>query len=395
MLKETGFLFLPAIIFYRIIFKHKNIIPVLVSGTAAFLLYLAIRFGIGNADTDRANFAPMYTLPLIDRMLNIPAIIFYYLKILVYPANLAIWQEWIVDKVNFSQFYYPLLIDLIFFSAISLVGFFIRVNKKLFLTFIFFVLIFLMGLSLYLQIIPLDFTVSDRWFYFPFVGLLGILGVACSLIKLHNRKYRIFLYAVGSLIILSLSIRTIVRNTNWADNLTLYSHDVKIADNYKLEINLSDEYFSRGNDKEYLYHINKSIKLFPNEFNITNLGHFYLANGNIKKAQQYFLKALTYNVYPQKGHRQIMAEIYQGLAGTYILSGQFEQAKIFIETLLPKYSTDSILWECLAISEYNLHNKQKALVAAEKAKNLLQNVDTNYIYNQILNNQTIKFRVVH
>jgi len=391
LLKETGFLFLSTIIFYRIIFKRKKIIPVLVSGSIISLLYIAMRLGTGNTSASRSVFAQIDVLPLVGRILNIPAIIFYYLKILVYPAVLAINQLWIVASVNFSGFYFPLFIDFIFFGAVFLTGLFARVNRKVFSTYIFFVLMFLIGLSLHLQIIPLDMTVSDRWFYFPFVGLLGIVGIACSLVKFPARNSRLFFYAVGLLIIVALSVRTIVRNTNWTNNITLYAHDAKIYDNYQIEGNLGSEYLSQGNDEEFLYHTNRSIKLFPNELSISNLAYFYLVHGEMEKARQDYKKALAYNIYPPEGHKIIVDEIYRGIAWSYIHSEQFEQASAFIKTVLPEYPAEDILWGDLAISEYEIGNKEKALVAAEKAKNLLQNAATIYIYNQILNNKPIKW----
>jgi protein O-mannosyl-transferase len=392
LLKETGFLFLLTVIFYKIIFKHKNIIPILISGSVISLLYIAVRLGIGNADTaGHSGYAQIYSLPLIARAINIPEIINYYLRITVYPVNLAIGQQWIVNSISFSTFYFPLLIDLIFFGVIFLIGFLIRKNKKNFSTFLFFALMFLMGLSLHLQIIPLDMTVSDRWFYFPFVGLLGMVGLVCALIKSINKKVRIFFYTVGLLVIVALSTRTIVRNTNWTNNITLYAHDAKIYDNYQIEGNLGSEYLSQGNDEKFLYHTNRSIKLFPNELSISNLAYFYLVHGDMEKARQYYKKALSYNIYPPEGHKIIVDEIYRGIAWSYIHSEQFEQARAFIKTVLPEYPAEDILWGDLAISEYKLGNKKEALVAAEKAKNLLQNAATNYIYNQILNNKPIKW----
>ena len=390
LLKETGFLFLLTVIFYKIIFKHKNIIPILISGSVISLLYIAVRLGIGNADTaGHSGYAQIYSLPLIARAINIPEIINYYLRITVYPANLAINQLWIVNSINYSTFYFPLLIDSIFFGVIFSIGFLIRKNKKNFSTFLFFSLMFLMGLSLHLQIIPLDMTVSDRWFYFPFVGLLGMVGLVCALIKSINKKVRIFFYTVGLLVIVALSTRTIVRNTNWTNNITLYAHDLKISDNAQLEQNLGYEYYSQNNFEKFLYHTNRSIKLLANESNFYNLALFYQNNGDLKKAQQYYKEALTYDVYPKVGHRLIVTEIYQGLAWAYIYSGQFYEAKKTVEKAFSGGYTTGKLWEDLAISQYELHDQINAFSSAEKAKNLLQNAEANYVYNQILNNQPI------
>ena len=392
MLKETGFLFLLAIIFYRIIFKHKNIIPVLVSGSIVSLLYVMMRLGTGNTSAGRSVFAQIDVLPLVGRILNIPAIIFYYLKILVYPAGLAINQLWIVNKVNFSTFYFPLLIDSVFFGVLFLIGFLVRKNKKNLSTFLFFALLFLMGLSLHLQIIPLDMTVSDRWFYLPFVGLLGMTGLVCTSIKLPGKNVRMFSYAIGFLLVILLSVRTIIRNTDWQNNITLYSHDLKISDTFQLEENLGYEYYLQNDFKKFLYYTDRSIKLLPNESNINNLALFYLSRGDIKKGQQYYREALTYDVYPKVGHISIMEGIYQGLTWSYIYSGQFEEARRTIQKAFSEGYTTGKLLEYLAISQYELQDQSNALSSSGKAKDMLQNAEANYVYNQIVNNQPIKLK---
>jgi tetratricopeptide (TPR) repeat protein len=251
---------------------------------------------------------------------------------------------------------------------------------------------FLMGLSLHLQIIPLDMTVSDRWFYFPFVGLLGMIAVVCTLIKFTNKSIRMFFYAIGFLLLILLTVRTIIRNTDWQNNITLYSHDLKISDNFQLEENLGYEYYLQNDYKKFFYYTNRSIKLLPNESNINNLAIFYLNRDDIKKGQQYYREALTYNVYPKAGHILIMEGIYQGLVWSYIYSGQFEEAeKTIQEAFSEGYTTDK-LREYLAISQYELQDQSNALSSAEKAKNMLQNAEANYVYNQILNNQPIKLK---
>jgi len=390
--RETGILFLLTIILYKIIFKGKNIFRIALYGLGSVLLYGLIRFGAGNDQSGLSGFVRIYSLPLASRIYSIPEIIYYYLKIAVYPVNLAIDQQWVVTSVNFSGFYYPLLIDSAFFGVIFLSGFLIRKNKKNFSAFIFFALIFLSGLSLVLQIIPLDMTVADRWFYFPLAGLLGMIAVVCTSIKLPGKNIRILFYAIGFLVIMLLTVRTIIRNTDWQNNITLYSHDSKISDNAQLEQNLGYEYYLQKNFEKSLYYTNRSIKLLPNESNINNLATFYLNRGEIEKGQQYYREALTYNVYPKAGHISIMKGIYQGLAWTYIYSGQFEEAEKTIQKAFSAgYITDK-MWEYLAISQYNLDDRADALSSSGRAKNILQNAEANYVYNQILNNQPIKLK---
>jgi tetratricopeptide (TPR) repeat protein len=217
-------------------------------------------------------------------------------------------------------------------------------------------------------------------------------GLVCTSIKLPGKNVRMFSYAIGFLLVILLSVRTIIRNTDWQNNITLYSHDLKVLDDAQLEQNLGYEYYLQNDFEKFLYYTNRSIRLLPNESNINNLAIFYLSRGDIKKGQQYYREALTYNVYPKVGHILIMEGIYQGLTWSYIYSGQFYEAEKTIQKAFSEGYTTGKLWEYLAISQYELQDQSNALSSAGKAKNMLQNAEADYVYNQILNNQPIKLK---
>src|SRR5260370_40719782 len=136
---------------------------------------------------------------------------------------------------------------------------------------------------MYMQIILLDATVADRWFYFPIVGLLGIVGVGIQTTKLSSKNVKMLSWILGIILLSLLSIRTIVRNTNWSDAITLYEHDSNISDNYEIENNLGSEYADIHKYDEALTHYKKSEALFPFETNTYNIGFVYEEMGNLVK----------------------------------------------------------------------------------------------------------------
>ena len=59
-----------------------------------------------------------------------------------------------------------------------------------------------------------------------------------------------------------LSIRTMIRNTYWHDNLTLFTYAASIDDNFITEEWLSYAYVQKGDYANALKHINISVKNF-------------------------------------------------------------------------------------------------------------------------------------
>jgi len=243
---------------------------------------------------------------------------------------------------------------------------------------------------MYSQIIPLDFTVSDRWFYFPIVGLLGLIGIFLTRISL-SKKMRDIGMVLGIAFLLFLSARTIIRNTNWVDNMTLFTHDNKIVENYDIENNIGSEYFNRHNYSQALVHYKKSFMLFPYELNTFNVGVTYESLGNMPEAKKYYVMVIQQKkFFIDIQYKQLS---YEALGKIYTFrEGPTQNSLAFVKKGLKIYPDSGYLWADLAYTDDVFHKYDEALAAAAKAESLLPVPQTSYIYNQILNKRKIDFK---
>ncbi len=395
--KEAGILFFWLIFLSVTILKKRlksrEVITFIIIGFITIVVYFLIRFSIGGIYFMSLPYHPIARLSLGERLLNIPAIIFYYVRTFFFPVQLAIDQEWTIKNLNFQTFYSPLLIDCSVFLLLGLLGFFLFQKHSMKLKpYLFFVLWFLAGLGMYAQIFPLDATVADRWFYFPLVGLLGLLGLFIQSFKFSNEKIRALGLVVGLIIIIVLSFRTIVRNANWSNAISLYSHDRQIHDNFDIENNLGTEYAAINEYRHAIEHQTRSITMFANEANLYNLANIYERMGNKSTAEKYYTEALNAKNYLPINHSHF-AVTYVRLAYLLYLKSDFNKAKIVAKRGLLDYPDNGYLSIELAASEYKLGNYQSALAAVEKARTLSLNEQINSIYLQIKNKQTVDVKL--
>ncbi len=263
--KETGFLFLLMILLYQFFYKRKYFYISISYFTSTIVLYLLIRFAYAQDFFVKNATIPIAQLTLPERLINIPAIFFYYLKTFFYPAQLSIDQQWNVSSLSFNDFYFPLIIDIFFFLFLLCLGIFIyKKSRKWINLYLFFSVWYFLGIGLVLQIFPLDAIVSDRWFYFPFVGLLGLFGIFIQTLSIKKTVTKRILLIIAVICISLLSIRTVIRNTNYADQLTLFSHDAVIAKNgFDLENQLGAMYYQANNISESRKHFQKAVSEMP------------------------------------------------------------------------------------------------------------------------------------
>ncbi|HEX8931670.1 MAG TPA: hypothetical protein VF810_00765, partial [Patescibacteria group bacterium] len=103
----------------------------------------------------------------------------------------------------------------------------------------------------------------------------------------------------------------------------------------------------------------------------------------LKKTEIYLIDAIS------KDHSQMA---YERLSTLYLKNNNFLQAKKVLEQGIKYFPKDQKLYLYLAYSEYNLNNRNRALILAQKAYELLPSVESQYILDQITNNQKIIFQ---
>jgi len=101
---------------------------------------------------------------------------------------------------------------------------------------------------------PLDMTVADRWFYFPIIGLLGLIGIFSNRLT-HKKIIKNIIISLISVYIVLIATKTIIRNTDWFNEYTLYTHDLKIeSQSFDLENQLGIVYSKQGKPEEAKLH---------------------------------------------------------------------------------------------------------------------------------------------
>lgn len=382
--KETGFFFIFLVLTYQLLNRTQRFVWHALTTLALVILYLFMRFQIAHIKYTKLSFIPIQDASLQDRLATMPQIAFYYIKTFIFPKNLFISQQWLIDSITFHNFYFPLILIIILVFLTIRIGLWIKTYRKnYFLSFIFFGLWFLLGISMFLQIIPLTMTVADRWFYTPMIGLLGMLGIILQQVRLQSNLAKNICLIFAVFIIIGLSLRTVVRNNDWHDALTLYHHDVRYMKNFFLESDLGVEYLSRGQYDKARIHFKNSVEILPYEVNLFNLGLTYAKAGDTKTAKIYFKEAVGH----YKGYLD-----HTSFARLLFIYNDPEDAKTLIQNGLVVKPNDLELLMFLGLAEYKLDNKQMALEIAQKVYSLYPSPQTQYILYQITNNLPLELK---
>ena len=379
--KETGILFLMISLTYIFIYKRKIFLPSLGASIVLLLIYAVLRISAIGIFPNTPLTSNISALTLGERLIDMPAILFFYIKTFIFPQNLAISYQWIYREISFSTFFLPLISDLVFLGILSYLGFYVnKKSKDRLKLFLFFGFWFAIGTLLLIQIIPLDQTVSDRWFYFPVVGLLGMLGVFIKTVKM--KLDRRLIIAISIILVSLLSLRTFMRSFDFKNDFTIASHDIKVSPaSFGLENELASAYAKQGNYRLSKLQAEKSLALRPTQTSYIDLGVADTFLGDYGGAQKAYLSSLKFGDY---------YITYENLAALYIVYGNPKQNISYIKNVaLKKFPNDYKLWLYVAILEYKNGFKAQATTDIKNAYALNPSQQILPVYNTILNGKKL------
>lgn len=324
--KESTIIFSAFSVLYLLIFARKKILWGIIALGIPAAAYFYIRFfvieGVFYSQYEKF-IVPIQNVPLFERILHIPSILCFYIKTFFVPINLHIEQYWVHEDFGFGNFFLPLGLVGVFVGGLVFAGITLRksapeLQKAFFL--------FTGGLVLWsfmhIQILPLTMTVAERWMYGLVIFMLGILGAVLSAIC--KKTYFKAVIIVLLIVVLVFAARTVIRNRDWKNNMTLYSHDYKINPNYAMENNYGSELFNSGKHEEAFVHIEKSVQLKPDWWrNWTNRGVYFEKKGEIEEAMR------SYQVSIQNNPGYIIP--YFRLASIHLFSQDLDTAEKYVK----------------------------------------------------------------
>lgn len=257
-------------------------------------------------------------------LLSQPSVlIFYYLKLLLFPFNLNIDPDLpVVTEIFSSRFFVPLagIGAMLYLTA--------RVQKTR--IYFFCVAWFFILISPSSSIVTLHDLAAEHRTYLAAYGfyLLFALGV----FQLRVKKRTVFFTLI--FLICSLGLMTVKRNLVWRSELTLWEDTRKKSPAIvRPLINLGRAHGEAGETKKAIYYYEKSLTLAPRVFASNyNLGDLYLAKGRMEVALKLFHRAEKIN--------PSIPEVQAKLGEIYLAKKQFELAMSYFKKaveLNPKY----------------------------------------------------------
>jgi len=328
----------------------KALAPRYVALASALVLYLAFRL---NAVTQPAHaWSGWLGVPAYARVLTANRVLLEYLGLFVWPQTLLA-DYWVTDvPIARSLADAPALL-----SSILLVGLILLLATKLRGQR---TLVFSIG-WFFITILPasnLFFAAglgkAERILYLPSVGLCLVVGCAILALQARPQIRQAVLRVALPVVLLALGARTLRRNQDWRDNVTLAQASLVVSphsplmndlvaaelvnrgsgrqaiplieeairqspDKALFHVHLGVAYYSEKQTERAVAEYNRALQLEPrNADALNNLGVVYLDQGNLNEALKWFNGAL--NAAP----RHADAHTDRGLV--YLSAGRVDEA---------------------------------------------------------------------
>jgi hypothetical protein len=342
--KETGILFVAISLLYILIWCKKLLLPSIGIFILPVMAWLLMKTdAIGLIAVNPAN-APIDSLNLLSRLLTTPSIVMFYITKFLFPWKLASEYYWVYPKFSFSHFVLPLTFDLCVILLLSYLAFIIyrKSGRGGLDTYLFFTAWMIAGMATLLQVIPLDMTANEDWFYFSTAGFVGMIGV---ILVTFQRTIRPSWFIFATLIIVgTFGVRTAIRGYDWKSQQTLAFKNISASsDDFIAEKNVAIYYFNNGDYIRAKYFAQQSVNDYPNALSYNTLGQALSALGDYSGASDAFTTGMKFEKY---------YPLYENQAALTAGYGDPIKNKQFLLQAANLFHKDASIWFYLAILEY-------------------------------------------
>jgi protein O-mannosyl-transferase len=247
----------------------------------------------------------------MNPLIQIPTAIGTYLQLTLWPAGLTLYHTDLLLSV--PQFVLKVLFTLSYVAG--LVYSYFRKRE-------YFFWLSLLGIVLLPTLTPLgiSWVVAERYVYLGLFGLLIAVGMLFSRMasKKEARGFAVGLFVV---IMVALSVRTVVRNTDWKNEDTLWLAAERVssptAQNHN---NLGDMYMRQGDFDQAIEEFQAAIEMKPHYADAHhNLANVYVDKRLFEEAEASYLQAIE--------HNPLLWQSHQNLAGFYVQMEDYESAQ--------------------------------------------------------------------
>ncbi len=285
---------------------------------------------------------------------QIPAALGTYIKLFIWPRHLTLYQS----EFRFSPFQFLVLLSLtLLFFGLIMVSF--RKNKSVFFWLSFFIITLLPTLNPF----GLSWLVAERYSYLGSIGLFFVFSVLLSKL-IDSKTYKSVGYIIFTILLLSFSVRTIVRNIDWQNEDKLWIATGKASpSDPKTHNNLGDYYARIGDLQSAAQEFSRAIELSPSYPDAHhNLANIFRQAGKNEEAEKYYLKAVELN--------PALWQSYQNIAAMYFEKGDFETSEKYTLHAIEVYPTYPELYVNLGTVYMNKGENELARKSYQKALEL-------------------------
>ena len=270
--------------------SEKKKVLLLAPYFAVLSVYILLRATVLNFSKSGFTGLPVTIPPLYLRALTSCKAIFLYLKFLLLPSGFQMETYLPVSK--------SLMEPQTFMAVVGIAGliamFFYAKNRNKAIFFgmaWFFLVLFPM-----LNIIPINSIFAVHWLYLASVGFFFIINTV--LWKMFTR-FNLKSYAFFTVILvygLVLGVMTYDKNKEWKDDETLYKSILPLSQTPRVYVNLGNSEVQRHDLKKAEQYYLRALEIAPQQSEAYgNLGYIYNTENKFDKAEEVLKKAISIN----------------------------------------------------------------------------------------------------